>query len=205
MEKYYYHVQCMVFSVVCSFLNNFAKLVFSLVLYECKHMQTKSFVMDPKAITSRSSQITRCLGSALAATTAAVAAVASVCLCGQRSEATITHVDYRQSRRFNHKGQVVLVDMLDLLQYIINIDHSELRPVLLPCGHSLCQGCWTSWEKCDHTKNVFGIECPFCRCPILERAVVNPLGLSLCSGSSLVSVVISPVHRGGKKDIIAVL
>ena len=48
-------VQCMVFSVVCSFLNNFAKLVFSLVLYECKHMQTKSFVMDPKAITSRSS------------------------------------------------------------------------------------------------------------------------------------------------------
>ena len=87
---------------------------------------------------------------------------------------------------------------------MINIDHSELRPVLLPCGHSLCQGCWISWEKCDHTKNVFGIECPFCRCPILERAVVNPLGLSLCSGSSLVSVVISPVHRGGKKDIIAV-
>ena len=59
MEKYYYHVQCMVFSVVCSFLNNFAKLVFSLVLYECKHMQTKSFVMDPKAITSRSSYIAR--------------------------------------------------------------------------------------------------------------------------------------------------
>ena len=41
MEKYYYHVQCMVFSLVCSFLNNFAKLVFSLVLYECKHMQTE--------------------------------------------------------------------------------------------------------------------------------------------------------------------
>ena len=52
MEKYYYHVQCMVFSVVCSFFNNFAKLVFSLVLYECKHKKTKSFVgskSDPQA------------------------------------------------------------------------------------------------------------------------------------------------------------
>ena len=85
---------------------------------------------------------------------------------------------------------------------MINIDHSKLRPVLLACGHSLCQGCWTSWEKCDHTKNNFGIECPFCRCPIFKRGVVNPLGRDLCSSSSLVSVEISPVHRGGKKDII---
>ena len=47
---------------------------------------------------------------------------ASVCLCSQQSEATTTCVDY-QSRRFNHKGFVVSVNMLNMLQH-----HDQHRP-----------------------------------------------------------------------------
>jgi len=78
----------------------------------------------------------------------------------------------------------------------INTDGSNLRPVLLPCGHALCHGCWTSWKQCDHSTLDFGIECPFCRSPLLGAAVVNASGNSLTSAPSQIVVMVDPVHKG---------
>ena len=84
----------------------------------------------------------------------------------------------------------------------ININGSALRPIMLICGHSCCQGCWMSWEDVDHSKLDCGIECPFCRCPILDRPVVNADGVGISAGTSEISVVIDPVHPDGEDDHI---
>ena len=59
-----------------------------------------------------------------------------------------------------------------------------------------------SWENVDHSKLDCGIECPFCRCPILNRSVVNADGVGISAGTSEISVVIDPVHPDGEDDHI---
>ena len=59
-----------------------------------------------------------------------------------------------------------------------------------------------SWEDIDHSKQDCGIECPFCRCPILDRPVVNADGVGISAGTSEISIVIDPVHRDGEDDHI---
>ena len=59
-----------------------------------------------------------------------------------------------------------------------------------------------SWEDVDHSKLDCGIECPFCRCPILDRPVVNADGVGISAGTSEISVVIDPVHPDGEDDHI---
>ena len=88
--------------------------------------------------------------------------------------------------------------------YNVMADTELLRPVLLRCGHSLCQGCWTKWKGCDRTKKDFGIDCPFCRSPILDQPVVRSTGLDLSSVLSSLAIVIDPVHPGGKYNLLHV-
>ena len=59
-----------------------------------------------------------------------------------------------------------------------------------------------SWEDVDHSKLDCGIECPFCRCPILDRPVVNADGVGISAGTSEISVVIDPVDPDGEDDHI---
>ena len=84
----------------------------------------------------------------------------------------------------------------------VHSNDSELRPVILVCGHTLCRGCWSTWKGCDHTKKDFGVDCPSCRCPILGRPVVTASGKDLTCEEFPLSVMIDPLVVGGKEDRI---